>query len=255
MLLLDIIIPTYEYPEGLRRILRSIPKDNRIRVIISDDSRTNSILNIIKEFDHDLNILFIYGPRDGPVKNWNSALNKSKANYVMFLHHDEEVIGLDKLLVLLEEKEISGDLRPVVLSSTIQNSKGKWRTHSVSILRFCLSKFRWQLPFHNFIGATACLIAHKKTIKQFNKELNWLVDCEWYYRIVGKSDVIVSDNNIFVKSFHYPQSITWSNESNVRNLYWSEVKILSKNPFSVILTVFLTKIFLRIIFPINWRYS
>lgn len=253
-MLLDIIIPTYEYPEGLRRILSTIPKNNKIRVIISDDSKTNSIINMLKEFD-DLNIVFISGPKDGPIRNWNCALNESTANYVMFLHHDEEVIGLDKLLVLLKEKEISGDVRPIVLSSTIQNSKGKWRTHSVCLLNFCLSKLRWQLPFHNFIGATACLIVHKKSIKKFKKELNWLVDCEWYYRVLRNSDVVVSNNDIFVKSYHYPQSITWSEESNVRNLYWSEVRILSKKPFIVILTVFLTKLFLRIMYPSNWRYS
>lgn len=255
MHILDIIIPTYEYPEGLRRILNSMPEDNKVRLIISDDSLSGDIKKVANEFTERLNIKIISGPRQGAVENWNFALGYVEAQYAIFLHHDEEIFGLTSLLELLKSKIERSERDTIVLPSRIQNSNGKWRAHSTKLLQFSLRYFRKQLSMHNFIGATACLVVHRENLVPFNATLKWLVDCEWYDRILRNYSFVSPVNDIFINSYHYPGSITWSVGSDVKTLFWRELKILGKATVFDLIVVVISKITLRIIFYKNWQYK
>ena len=76
MQLLTILVPTKDYKIGLQRIIESIPeKHSKIKIIISDDSRTDVIKKYIYSINRK-NITYIKNKKTlGLAKNWNQLLS------------------------------------------------------------------------------------------------------------------------------------------------------------------------------------
>lgn len=196
------MIPAYEYPEGVLRILNTIPFKNLsseedLEVLISDDSESLSVSFAIKNFieDNPLSAKFItYIKRNNlidknPINNWNSLIQNAKGNYFILLHHDEyfsDNLFVEKLLFHIRRSNCS----LFVLNLNVINQR-------VFYLSFISNRFRILLFFYlpgylylrNYLGPTAVMcIKRKHSSVRFDNKLKWLVDVDYYIRILKRCD-------------------------------------------------------------------
>ena len=80
----SILIPAYEYEEGIERILKHFSSkfNEGVNILISDDSKSNKIKNIVLESAAYKTGKVKYNqnkPSLGAVKNWNSLIANSKS--------------------------------------------------------------------------------------------------------------------------------------------------------------------------------
>ena len=89
---LTILIPTKDYLRGLQRIIKNLQKiDQKIKIIISDDSKTNKIGEYVKKIKF-INISYSKNIKTlGVANNSNKLIRQCKSKYFMFLHHDDYI--------------------------------------------------------------------------------------------------------------------------------------------------------------------
>ena len=90
----SVLIPAYEYAEGIERILRhfSLKTNEGVNIIIYDDSKSDKIKNVVLGSLAYKNGKVQYKqnkPSLGAVNNWNSLIKISDSDYVYLLHQDE----------------------------------------------------------------------------------------------------------------------------------------------------------------------
>ncbi|MCE3228432.1 MAG: glycosyl transferase family 2 [Bacteroidetes bacterium] len=90
--MISICIPTYNQVDFLRRAMESlcVQTYKNFEVIISDDSTTNDVEKLVREYEQKLNIHFHKNPVSlGSPKNWNKALDLAKGDLIKIIHHDD----------------------------------------------------------------------------------------------------------------------------------------------------------------------
>ena len=96
--LLSVLIPSYNYKKGIKKILNGFSLCNRsllenIEIIIGDDS--DKKLLSTKELDlyknSIPNLIYIHNKKKLYIDNWNNLISISKSKYFWLLHHDEEL--------------------------------------------------------------------------------------------------------------------------------------------------------------------
>lgn len=198
----SIIIPTFNSLPLLQKALNSVIKQRQANyeIIITDDSINNDIENYILDLENPY-IRYLHNtPPLGAVANWNNGLKYSMGKYIIIMHHDEYLEN-EFFLSSIKQKMISGaDITVADVKVYIGN-----KVHGLSLIRkikpiFLL--FPFLLFGLNAIGPSACICFKKELSKTFNEHLHWLVDVEWYYRILKKKKVISLQNNMYIVSNH-----------------------------------------------------
>lgn len=88
----SVILPTYNRSKALRRCLTSLlyQSFDSFEVVISDDGSTDSTLDVVKDFQSRLNLIYIYNKNTGgPACPRNLAINKSNGSILAFLDSDD----------------------------------------------------------------------------------------------------------------------------------------------------------------------
>lgn len=182
--LISVLIPTYNDYEGFLNVLNRYSKDNRVKIIISDDSSDDLVKNAIKKKCIDQNIMYLNGPRSLPIKNWNSLMKFIDTPYFVLNHHDEYPSNL-LFLDLLESEKLG-----LIIMPTTSYSEGKLPHKIYSWQQKIFSKICLISPnasFNMLLSPTASLIVSSKAKDIFfDDNLKWFVDCEWYYRVFFK---------------------------------------------------------------------
>jgi glycosyltransferase involved in cell wall biosynthesis len=190
--LLSLLIPTYNYAEGLERILNSfdsIPND--IEVIVFDDSTGLDISEIINKYAtfipnlHYRHNFSVLGHPLGAGENWNALIEAASGQYCLLMHHDEMPLSptlWERLCEVLKSQPkpdiVLMDV--VILDKTLR-----------PIRRHIPSWFRWTLlnnvPGYlfrrNLIGPTASLVVRREQYPRFDYSLCWMIDVELYIRL------------------------------------------------------------------------
>ncbi len=192
----SICIPAYKQPEYLRRALESIQiqtfKD--YEVIVTDDSPDSSVEEVVREFQPNNKLRYFKNKeRKGTPGNWNEAVSLANGEYIKILHHDDwfyEKESLTTFVKMLDENP-QADFAFASCLAYAPDQKFLF-THSppkknISELRFNPSRL---FP-KNFIGAPSVTIYRNKSKKNFDPKLKWLVDIDFYIRIL-------KDNNFFI---------------------------------------------------------
>jgi len=233
--LLSVLIPAYDDSIGVKRILdlvyRELSWGLSLECIVSDDSRSSDVENMvlghpISEFD---SFRFIRNsPSLGAAMNWNSLLDSSAGEFVLFMHHDEfpyEVNFFSRLAKLLGKQDASD---VVVLKCCVQTIiPNRFRSHvPMWIAKLYFSLGRQSILRRNFIGSPSNVCVRRGGLKEFDTRLKWLIDVDWYSRIFGNPDVKVSFSNLRVVSVFNSNSISAGISSETAKLRDSESKII-----------------------------
>lgn len=186
---LSILIPAFEYADGLRRILPIVSQEctSSVEILIFDDSSSDEVVHVVREWKRSFQHI-IYrrnSPSLGASANWNSLLDYAIGEYCLLMHHDEFPIGDNWINHVLEElkKEPSADV--LIMDCCLVTENGEIvRRHlpyliSTWIIRNAPAYFFRRNP----IGPVSSLIVRRNMFPRFDESLRWLVDVDLYYRL------------------------------------------------------------------------
>jgi len=197
--LLSVLIPAYNQPAGVERILdrlAGLGKSGEVEVRVSDDSTDDAAATRIAAavqtwssgplaacpaWQYQRN-----QPPLGAVRNWNALLAQATGRYVWLLHHDEEpdaAVALKPLLAQLQE-----DTADVwILRCHVQRQPGGPRRLHFPPRRAAALLRRWPgyLLRRNLIGPPSALIVRDHAVAKYDETLAWLVDVEFYMRVLA----------------------------------------------------------------------
>jgi glycosyltransferase involved in cell wall biosynthesis len=256
--LLTILIPTKDYLRGLQRIIKNLQKiDQKLKIIISDDSKTNEIGEYIKKLK-SINITYSKNIKSlGVANNSNKLIRQCKSKYFMFLHHDDYIddkFFFKKLFRVIENNKYP-DI--VSVSTEVFRLNKKNYLHISSSLRFLLHLLpKEYILKRNYLGAPSTLIIKNIKVPLFDSNLSWLVDVDFYYRILRNRKIIFSDN-LYIKSetdHRYSLSYRIKKNKNIKSLDKEYIK--KKYNFTFLIKVFLFfEIFIWIMIKILNSFS
>lgn len=230
--LLSVLVPAYNYPEGIARILAMLPfSETRDFECIVFDNSTDTQINDFAQNRYGCYPNFRmqhFIPSTTAVTNWNSLLNSATGKYVIVLHHDEFFASSDDFYRLLR---YLGDELPDVALLNLRKyhvKHGLSHLHLPYYLRAFLFKHApYYLLQHNFVGPTATLVVNRALVKHFDPKLKWLIDVAWYLDVVDLNCTISLLPNVCVLSGvddHF--TLTQSLDGQISQLIQSETAYL-----------------------------
>jgi glycosyltransferase involved in cell wall biosynthesis len=234
---LSILIPSYCYSEGIDKILSKLSNvsDFNVEIIISDDSPDDEVQSVVEKHMSTLsNIIYIRNiPSLGAVNNWNSLIAKAKGEYILVLHHDEFPLNCDFITSLVKYIEINNYPDVVLLQCFLMDEGfGRKYLHAPNFLKTVIIKFFTSfLIIRNVIGPVSAFVFKAGLAEPFDKNLVWLVDVEFYYRILKKAKSVNGSSISIGSTVNRVNSITFRLRKRIRSIRRNEqFYLLSKYP-------------------------
>ncbi len=193
----SIAIPTYGYNgkgvEFLEHNLNILAKQTftDFEVILSDHSIDDTIKKVFEKFLETSSLRMYYFKNDdgrGFISpNLNNAMNHSNGKYIKVLFQDDFLYDENSLLTQYEILEANPDIKWLVTSFKHSNDGVNFYRHYTP--RY--SENIW--TGNNTLGNPSNITIKNEDLIYFDEGLNWLVDCEYYYRMFlkhGKPTII-----------------------------------------------------------------
>ncbi|HEY0030057.1 MAG TPA: glycosyltransferase family 2 protein [Bacteroidia bacterium] len=185
----SICIPAYKQVEFLRKTLVSILAQDfeDYELIVTDDSTDDSVKKLLDEFDFRGRLRYFKNtPSLGSPANWNASMSKATGEYIKILHHDDFFTSDHSLRVFVklldDNAEASFAFSGTVIDLLALRTK---KIHSCSNMQFAkMITYPDRLFFSNYIGAPSATIIRNKGCMLFDEKLKWLVDVDWYMRLI-----------------------------------------------------------------------
>jgi glycosyltransferase involved in cell wall biosynthesis len=218
-LLLSLLVPAYEFPLGIERILRQISRASstaRVEVLVADDSSTEGVRAVIERWRDRVPMIRYWRNRPalGAPRNWNHLLDEARGAYCCLFHHDEVPASpgfIDRILTHLDAPDPPDVLlaRCVIVADL---RTGRNRLHVPSWVRSAwLAAGTSKVLVRNVIGSTSTIVARRELYPRFDPELKWLVDVDAYYQLFRATRrVRLADDVVVVSSGDNAGSITRS---------------------------------------------
>lgn len=191
----SIAIPAYGYNgkgvEFLEHNLAILSKQSfkDFEVILSDHSKDNTIFDVYNKWVDRLNIhYFLHDEGRGFISpNLNNAIRHCTGKWIKILFQDDFLFDSDALQTqhdILAENE---NIKWLVTSFCHSND-------GATFYRFYDPKYSEDIwTGNNTLGNPSNLTIKNEDLLYFDEGLNWLVDCEYYYRMFlkhGKPTII-----------------------------------------------------------------
>jgi glycosyltransferase involved in cell wall biosynthesis len=195
---ISICIPAYKRIEFLKRLLDSIViqlyKD--FEVIITDDSPGEAISFFCEQYSQKFSIRYFKNTHPlGTPENWNEAIRQAKGEWIKLMHDDDWFatgFSLGEFASAIEKNPSADFLfsayRNQHLEQSTQNDfhiSGWWMK--------ALLKNPCILFSRNVIGAPSVTIFKKSLGLYYDASLKWLVDIDFYIRVLSKTKPIYTD--------------------------------------------------------------
>jgi glycosyltransferase involved in cell wall biosynthesis len=191
----SICIPAYKRTEYLKRLLDSISiqEFRHFEVIVTDDSSDDTVQKLCTEYNEKFAIQYFKNiPNLGTPENWNESIRYAKGDWIKIMHDDDWFSDKNSL------SEFANAIRknPNVdfLFSAFENQYlDELRSKIIRANPFRLSQLFHNpstLLSSNVIGPPS-VTAYKRDLEQhYDKKLKWLVDIDFYIRILQGSKAI-----------------------------------------------------------------
>lgn len=202
--MVSVCIPTYNNPTSLRRLLDSIAIQTYrdYEIIITDDSPNDSICDEVLGFQSRYSeIRLKYYKNEtglGPTKNTNRAISYAKGNLLKIMHHDDyfsDEKSLEKLVGIIEREQVDfafcGSKEIVFCENGLIDTERSYERSISEIEEYQLKETINNLFLVNMIGAPSATIIKRDLLEKkkitLDDNLKWLVDIDYYLRILEKS--------------------------------------------------------------------
>ena len=227
----NVLVPAYEFKDGIQRIIKhyKISNDNLCNLIISDDSHTDDIEDLIKSYYENTEIFYERNtPSLGAVNNWNKLLENNDSEYLILLHQDEcpESETFYEELKNLIIQEGNPDLIFLRCCHQSKSERYYYPIFDSLYLRFILKFFPSYIFRRNIIGSPSNVVVSNKALKKFDSNLKWLVDVDWFYSMISKDNWIIAKDINIISIFDENTSITNSISKNLDSILLKETDYL-----------------------------
>ncbi len=197
----SVTIPTYNNLESFKRTLNSVLSQTfcNFEIIITDDS-DNDDIKIYAALLNDERIKYFKNPQKlGAPKNWNEGIKKAQGEYIKILHHDDwfaDENSLQKFIELMDKNPQCDFGYAKSVNFDIETKKIKTRRAEkyVSIIE----KNPFELYMCNRIGSPSVVIFKNKNNLLFDENLKWLVDIDFYIKVLTKNNKIAFLNEVLI---------------------------------------------------------
>lgn len=227
--MLSILIPTKDYKIGLQRIIKNISeKNSKIKIIISDDSTNNEIEKYIKKLNFS-NISYSRNAKTlGLAGNFNKLLKQCKSRYLMFIHHDDYIN--DRYFFYKLFRLIKNNKYPDIISidTEVENLGTKKKSWHINyFLRYFLNLIsKKYILKRNYFGPLSSLIIKNINLPLFDNKLKWLVDVDFYYRVLLGRKIIFTDILNIKSEANHKYSATFKMRKHIKKIHKQEYKYL-----------------------------
>lgn len=189
---LSICIPTYCQTEFLSATLRSVQAQDfsDYELIISDDTPGKSVADLVRSFDFGGRLRYYRNPAVlGSPGNWNEVVRHAKGDYIKLLHHDDQLNhpgALSAFVHLLDEHpQANFAFSATHVHNTVNGQQHVHRPTETQLAR--LSGMPEMLFFGNVIGAPSATIYRNGLGVEYDRNMKWLVDIDFYIRILQQN--------------------------------------------------------------------
>jgi hypothetical protein len=223
----SIAIPAYGYngkgveflEHNLSILGKQIFKD--FEIIISDHSIDNTIKNVYDKWVDKLNIKYYsYDKGRGFISpNLNNAMKHCDGKWIKILFQDDFLYDEKSLLSQYEILEDNENIKWLI--STFYHSNDGFTFYRLYHPK--LSDNIWN--GNNTLGNPSNLTIKNEDLIYFDENLNWLVDCEYYYRLFLKYGNPTIINEITVVNRTHGNGLTDKTPQSVKD---NELKIVKE---------------------------
>lgn len=235
---LSILIPAYNYPAGVLRIVLPLLAENRsdIEILVHDDSTDDSLEACMPGLSrlHPVLSYVRNSPALGPIGNWNNLLKRARGRYAMLIHHDDFPLSETFASDLLAELEKNGWPDAVILSCLAYDATHKKIRACICnpIRRFVAKHMPFYLFRRNVIGPPSVLVVRQDLFEGYDAKLRWLVDVEAYFHFLkSRTRRLFFSRLIMVSSTGLPGAISTSIRDNVKEITEAELAYIeTKHP-------------------------
>ncbi len=249
----SICIPAYNQTKYLKKTLDSIVLQTYLNyeVIVSDDSSTDDIEWLVAQFKDRLNIYYVRNkPSLGSPENWNYVISKAKGTWIKIMHHDDWFCDNRAL----EELITAGKLHPNTfvfagIRGTHIIDGYKYENLPESTVVNKLNNDPYLLLKGNIIGPPSCVLFPKTKIV-FDKNIKWLVDVDFYIRLMVENNYKVyyipkiffencMDNHNITNEYLFDQELQLNEYLYLLNKYSKKMSFYQKNSYLIYTYFFL----------------
>jgi glycosyltransferase involved in cell wall biosynthesis len=238
-IILSILLPAYNYAEGIEKIfnqldLLAIPfLWHRIEIVVMDDSTDNNVEIQMKGIVDTIKCVRYVrnNAAGGPCKNWNMLIQNAQGKYYILMHHDEFPLTKDFISEVLQHIEKNNDVDMIMMDCILMSkSTNSLRRHIPSFMRRKVyDLFPEYLFCRNVIGPTAALIIKKSLHFNFDCQLTWLIDVDNYYQLRKKISTWVFSEHLKIVSYiDRKDSITDKLKGDIYEIRQGEYRYLAR---------------------------
>lgn len=214
----SVCIPAYNQAVHLKKAIDSVLRQtfSDYEIVITDDSPGDIVSDLVKKYNRpDLIKYYKNKSTLGSPENWNEAIKKSTGEYIKILHHDDRLYDKSSLgqFVAILDNTPGADF---AFSATLVSSeKNKDEVHPPNHAQLnSLKNDATVLYRGNFIGAPSTTIFRKTANVFFDTNLKWLVDIDFYIRMLLHDKIFVYSDEILTVTHIAEGRITESCENN-----------------------------------------
>lgn len=191
----SICIPTYRQVDYLRETLRSVQEQDFVdyELIISDDTPDDTVQQLVASFCFDDRLRYYRNTVAlGSPENWNAAVRYAQGDYIKIMHHDDSFShpGALGIFVRLLDEQPEADF--AFSASSAESSTGGKSTYNCPSMAQVndIIKTPEKLFLINIIGAPSATIYRNKLCIEYDCNLQWLVDVDFYIRVLLRNSYI-----------------------------------------------------------------
>ncbi len=199
----SICIPAYKQVEYFRKALDSILIQDFIdyEIVVSDDTPDDSIEVLLREFSVVQNITYHRNTNPlGSPANWNEAVSLAKGEYIKLLHHDDKFSHPGALRAMVEMLDKNPKANIAIGSSLVSDVVGGRNRNNILKAVDCanITSMPEFLFFGNVFGAPSATIYRNGLGVQYDERMKWLVDIDFYIRILQLNGNFAYTNEILI---------------------------------------------------------
>lgn len=187
---ISICIPAYQRVHYLRRLLNSLTDQlfTDFEVVVSDDSKDDSVLLLVEEYKHKLPIAYYRNnPSLGTPANWNFAISKAKGEWIKLIHDDDWLSNPNSLDQFAHYAKKGGEFIFSAYSNQFEEpGKPSERKFFPRSWRNRITREPMTLLAYNVIGPPSVIMVHRSVTEKYDERLKWRVDMEYYVRLLTR---------------------------------------------------------------------
>jgi glycosyltransferase involved in cell wall biosynthesis len=200
---ISICIPAYKRTHFLKRLLLSIEHQTytNYEVIISDDSNDHSVEELLKDFNGKFEIKYFKNEKAlGTPANWNYAISKATGEWIKLMHDDDwfsNEHSLEKFALATNNNNNNKFIFSAYTNKTELTNDIEKKFFNEN-LKTTILKNPLLLLAKNIIGPPSVTLFHNSIKDQYDEDLKWRVDIEYYIRNISKGIEFAYINELLI---------------------------------------------------------